>query len=174
MCIRNVWERVTGTGYSVYNKMKKMTYPLHLPRFSLVLSMFFSGIFISEVVCCTLYRHHGKTFERSLHTKYFLEETIFHFNIHYKYCTIIYHRWASASIPMSSASAFRHPVSQSCTGAVRYRAVSPYSGTGLVSALAFLFIPESDCPDARHPAFRQFKMLAAERDTPARMLKNHK
>jgi hypothetical protein len=47
------------------------------------------------------------------------------------------HSWASAS-------AFRLPVSQSRTGAFRYRTGSSYSGTGLVPASAFLFIPVPD------------------------------
>ncbi len=39
---------------------------------------------------------------------------------------------------MPPASAFRHPVSQSCTRSILvYRAGSPYSGTGLVPAAAF-------------------------------------
>jgi hypothetical protein len=34
--------------------------------------------------------------------------------------------WASASCPMPPASAFRHPASQSGTGAFRYRSWPPY------------------------------------------------
>jgi hypothetical protein len=48
----------------------------------------------------------------------------------------------------SSPSAFRHPRSQSETGAFRYITGSPYSGTGLDPDSAFLFIPDSDLPDA--------------------------
>ncbi len=42
-----------------------------------------------------------------------------------------FHSWASASRLMPPASAFRHSVSQSDTGAFRYRTGSPYSGTRL-------------------------------------------
>ncbi len=52
--------------------------------------------------------------------------------------------WASASRSMPLASAFRHPVSQSNTGAFQYRTGFPYSGTGLVPASEFLFIPVPD------------------------------
>jgi hypothetical protein len=51
---------------------------------------------------------------------------------------------ASASRSMPPASMFRHPVSQSATGAFRYRTGFPYSGIGLVPASAFLFIPVPD------------------------------
>ncbi len=54
------------------------------------------------------------------------------------------HGWASASRSMPPGSAFRHPVSQSGTGAFRYQTGSPYSATGLVPASAFLFIPVPD------------------------------
>ncbi len=50
-----------------------------------------------------------------------------------------YHSWASA---------FRHPVSQSGTGAFRYRTGFPYSSTGQVPASADLFIPVPDWQDA--------------------------
>jgi hypothetical protein len=54
------------------------------------------------------------------------------------------HSWTSASRSMPPASAFRHPVFQSGTGAFRYRTGSPYSGTELVPASEFLFIPVPD------------------------------
>ncbi len=41
------------------------------------------------------------------------------------------HSWASASMTMLSASAFRHTTPQSRTGPFRCRTVSSYSGTGL-------------------------------------------
>jgi hypothetical protein len=48
------------------------------------------------------------------------------------------------------ASAFWHPVSPSGTGTFRYRTGSPYSGTGLIPASAFLFILVPDSPTFRH------------------------
>jgi hypothetical protein len=66
--------------------------------------------------------------------------------------------WASASRSMPPALAFRHPVSQSNTGAFRFQTESPYSGTGLVPASAFLFISVPDCLDAGQsdiPAFKK-------------------
>ncbi len=42
------------------------------------------------------------------------------------------HSWPSALRPMHSASAFRHPTSQSATEAFRQRTGSPSSGTELV------------------------------------------
>jgi hypothetical protein len=59
---------------------------------------------------------------------------------------------------MPPASAFRHPVSQAGTGALQNRIGSPYSGTGLVPASTFLFIPlyQTDrMPDS--PTFRHLK-----------------
>ncbi len=52
---------------------------------------------------------------------------------------LLWHRWASA---------FRHTVSQSGSGAFQYRTWSSYSGTGLVLASVFLFIPVPDWSDA--------------------------
>ncbi len=60
-----------------------------------------------------------------------------------------YHSWASASRPMLPALAFWHPVSQSSTGAFRYRTGSSYPGTGVVPAMAFLFIPGPDWVDGQ-------------------------
>jgi hypothetical protein len=59
---------------------------------------------------------------------------------------------------MPPASAFRHPISQSGTGAFRYRTGSPYSGTGLVPASLFLIIPVPDWLNAGQfniPAFNK-------------------
>ncbi len=51
----------------------------------------------------------------------------------------------------------RHPVSQSGTGAFQYRTGSPYSGTGLVPASAFLFIPVPNWLDAGQSDIQTFK-----------------
>jgi hypothetical protein len=56
----------------------------------------------------------------------------------------LWQSWASSSGLMLPASALRHPVSQSGTGAFRYQTGSPYSGTGLVPASVFLIIPVPD------------------------------
>ncbi len=64
------------------------------------------------------------------------------------------------------ASAFRHPVSQSGSGAFLYRNEIPYSSAeNLVPASAFLFIPDHTdwMPDS--PTFRHLK-----RDTPCRSI----
>ncbi len=60
---------------------------------------------------------------------------------------------------MPPASTFRHPVPQSGTDAFRYRTGFSYSGTGLVPASAFLFIPvRTDwMPDADSLTFRHLK-----------------
>jgi hypothetical protein len=70
---------------------------------------------------------------------------------------------------MPLASAFRHLVSQSGTGAFRYRTGSPYSSTGLVPASAFRFIPVPDCLDARQSDIpvRTVSIGGGERDTHA-------
>jgi hypothetical protein len=39
------------------------------------------------------------------------------------------------------ALAFRHPLSQTVTGALQYRTGPPYTGTGLVPDSALFFIP---------------------------------
>jgi hypothetical protein len=69
----------------------------------------------------------------------------------FMFCTLWMHKMHSW------ASAFRHPMSQFGTGAFRHRTRSPYSGTGLVTASAFLFIPFRyrneqmlDCPAFPH------------------------
>jgi hypothetical protein len=66
----------------------------------------------------------------------------------------------------SWASAFRHPVSQSGTGAFRYRTRSPYSRTGLFLISEFLFIPVPDWLDAGQsdiPAFLKKLLLMVAR-----------
>jgi hypothetical protein len=63
-----------------------------------------------------------------------------------------FHSWATVSRSMLPSSAFRDPVSQSATGTG-----SPYSGTGLVLASAFLFIPVLDWLDARQFNIPTFK-----------------
>ncbi len=79
------------------------------------------------------------------------------------------HSWASASRSMLPSLSFWHPVSQSSTG------LGPFffsSGTGLVPALAFLFIPVPDSPTFRHLNKVNTLhnctsiLLAEERDTP--------
>jgi hypothetical protein len=59
-----------------------------------------------------------------------------------------YHRWASASVKLTPASAFRHPSSQSGTAVKKCRTASFYSGTGSVSASLVFFSPVPDCLDA--------------------------
>ncbi len=69
---------------------------------------------------------------------------------------------------MPPASAFRHPVSQFGTGAFRYRTGPPYSGTGLVPASEFLFIPVPNWLEAGQsdiPAFKKAVGGGGERDT---------
>jgi len=81
------------------------------------------------------------------------------------------------SLRHSWASAFRHPVSQSGTGAFRYRTGSPYSGTGLVPASALLFIPVPDWLDAGQsdiPAFTyDLSTLQSELNTTTTMFSNY-
>jgi hypothetical protein len=78
------------------------------------------------------------------------------------------HSWASASRSMPPASAFWLPVSQSGTGAFRYRTGSPYTGDGLVPASEFLFIPVPDWLDAGQSDISAFKksvvVVGGERD----------
>ncbi len=57
-------------------------------------------------------------------------------------------QWSLLLLWHSWASTFRHIVSQSGSGAFRYRTWSSYSGTGLVLASVFLFIPVPDWLDA--------------------------
>jgi hypothetical protein len=60
------------------------------------------------------------------------------------YQSMNYQSWASASRSMPPTSVFRHPVSQSGTGAFQYWIGFLYSGTGLVPASTFLLILVSD------------------------------
>ncbi len=67
------------------------------------------------------------------------------------------HSWASELRSMPLASAFRQPVSQSETGAFRYQTGIPYTGTELVPASAFLFIPVPNWLDAGQSDITAFK-----------------
>jgi hypothetical protein len=59
-----------------------------------------------------------------------------------------YHSWASASIKLTPASAFRHLSSQSGTALKKCRNASFYSGNGSVPALLVFFSPVPDRLDA--------------------------
>ncbi len=57
---------------------------------------------------------------------------------------------------LASASALRHLVSQSGSGAFQYRTGSPYSGTGLLPASAFMFILIlTGCQAVRHSGLKK-------------------
>ncbi len=79
----------------------------------------------------------------------------------------------------ADANGIKISTSQSCTGALRYPTCVPYSGTGLVLASAFLFIPVPDWPDAGQSGIPAFKMnrlsyciwLAKSREWHARQCK---
>jgi hypothetical protein len=58
------------------------------------------------------------------------------------------HRWASASIKLTPASAFRHLSSQSGTAVKKCRTASFYSGTGSVPASLVFLSPVPDWLDA--------------------------
>ncbi len=74
----------------------------------------------------------------------------------------VWNAWqASASRSMPPVSAFQHLVSQSGTGAFRYRTGSSYSGIGMVPASAFLFIPVPDWLDAGQSDIPAFKKRGA-------------
>ncbi len=134
---------------------------------SFPLSAFTLGLFCSIF---TLYFFWPINFRKSIPFPFFGFHLGFPspFRISYWPTFGIHHSWASASRSMPPASAFRHPVSQSGTGAFRYWTGFPFSGTGLILASEFLFILEPDWLDAGQSDISAFKSAVGgggERDT---------